>query len=335
VLVINNFATKACIDVVLASCNGQAYIQQQIESIQHCVGYADLVVRLLVVDDASTDATAAIVMRLAQDDSRIVFVPAVGRRLGCVMNFARGLELSTAPYIMLSDQDDVWLPQKIIKSLARLQCCEQQYGVERPALLFTDLKVVDDKLSVIANSFWSYQSGSATWSTCFKNLLVQNVAAGCTMLFNRALIGKATPIPKQALMHDWWLLLVARVFGEVVYISEPMGLYRQHGDNSVGAQKMVLPLSRHFVDVLEKSRLNLYQLSAQAIAFNYRYGEVVVNLLSADDRQTLYSLINLPNMCVTERIATVVRGNIRKNNLYRNIGLLFVLLLPVPVRNGG
>ena len=193
----------ACIDVVLATFNGQAYIQQQIESIQRCEGYATLVSRILVLDDSSSDATAAMVTQLATMDTKIIFIANGAQRLGCAMNFARGLELSTAPYVMFSDQDDVWLPEKICLSLQSLQDREQQCGDDVPVLLFSDLRVVDDNLNIMAESFWDYQGCTATWSHRFKQLLVQNVAAGCTMIFNRALINKATPLPTQAIMHDW------------------------------------------------------------------------------------------------------------------------------------
>lgn len=323
-----------CIDVVLAACNGQEYIQQQIESIQHCEGYTTLVSHIFVLDDISNDSTAEIVVQLAAVDSKIIFIANDSQRLGCAMNFARGLELSTAPYVMFCDQDDVWLPEKLRLSVESLQSREQQCGADVPVLLFSDLKVVDTNLNVMAESFWAYQRGTAIWSQHFKQLLVQNVAPGCTMIFNRALINKAIPLPAQAIMHDWWLLLVARAFGEVLYLPQPLGLYRQHGGNQVGAQKQFSPFSARFFSALQRSRFNLYRLASQAEAFYLRYGDADLPRLASADRVTLHTLIALPKLSAVQRLMAVLSGKIRKNNLYRNLGLILVVLLPVTSGKG-
>ena len=56
------------------------------------------------------------------------------------------------------------------------------------------------------------------------------------MLINRPLINKALPIPSQALVHDWWIALVASVFGKITYIPRSTILYRQHSNNLIGAK---------------------------------------------------------------------------------------------------
>lgn len=318
-----------CIDVVLAACDGQAYIQQQIESIQHCRGYDSLVARILVLDDGSGDATQNIVNRLAAVDPKISFIVGGMPRLGSTANFYRGLELSTAPYVMLCDQDDVWLPEKIISSLNAVRCRERDRGGNVPVLVYSDLKVVDAKLTVMAESFLAYQGIEANWADRFKHILIQNVAAGCTMLFNRALIDKSCPFPENVIVHDWWMLLVAQAFGEVVHISDPMVLYRQHGANQVGAQKQSYPLSAQFFSLFKRARLNLYHLSLQAESFFQCYGDEEIPQLEGDDWIALHTLIALPQMSIVPRMLTVASGKIRKNNLYRNLGMLCVLLWPL------
>ena len=230
--------TLADLEIVLASCNGQAHIAEQLRSLQNCSGYTDRVARILVVDDASVDSTADIVAGFAVDDPRIVWVPAAGERLGVVANFSRGLELTQSPYVMLCDQDDVWTTDKISKQLQLFGEHEKDLDRKQPLLIFSDLQVVDEKLQVLSPSFFSYQQIAPEWSEKFSQLLVQNVAPGCTLLLNRALIDKALPIPSQAVMHDWWLILVARAFGQVLWSDRALVKYRQHGKNQIGAQRI-------------------------------------------------------------------------------------------------
>ncbi len=69
------------------------------------------------------------------------------------------------------------------------------------------------------------------------NLLIQNTITGCTIMMNRKLAELCLPIPTEAIMHDWWLGLVATEFGKIAYLDEATIKYRQHGENSVGAKK--------------------------------------------------------------------------------------------------
>lgn len=227
------------IDVVLAAFNGERYIKAQIQSILE-QDYAGLI-RILVRDDGSTDATVAIVRQLittplpAQRQLR-VFERSSGQG-NVTENFAQLLHLSEAPYVALADQDDIWLPHKLRIQMAAMQRLEQQFA-DGPLLVCTDLRVVDAELNQLADSFWALQKLNPTWINDWRNLLVQNMVTGCTILINRAAVIAVQPIPVQLkLFHDHWIAIVVSLHGYAVALPEVTVLYRQHGRNVEAAHR--------------------------------------------------------------------------------------------------
>jgi glycosyltransferase involved in cell wall biosynthesis len=320
-----NYELK-CVDIVLATCNGERFVREQIESIQNCFGYSDWVNRLIIVDDYSEDETLKIVAAIASSDSKIEVLPGnIGQRRGVKGNFSYGLTLTTAPYVMLSDQDDVWMPHKMQNLLQVIRDKENECGSGTPLLVFSDHQVVDSYLNIIDSSFWHYQTVKPQWSMHLRNLLVQNVAPGSSLILNRALLKKALPIPVSAVMHDWWLILVARACGEVFWVDEALTWYRQHGGNLVGAKSLRSMFTLDILRKFKQAHINMYRLSAQArdlccCASNKR--------LLASDIETLYALRDLPSYSLTSRVWLIAKATVRKNNLPRNLGLLILMCLP-------
>ncbi len=129
-----------------------------------------------------------------------------------------------AEYIMFCDQDDVWKNDKIEKTLAKMQSMEQTYP-HRPILIHSDLSVVDRELHLLHKSYWIYQHIDPS-KDAINRLIFHNTVTGCTMMINRKLAQKAKVIPDEAIMHDWWIVMVASVFGHIGYIDEPLIFYR-------------------------------------------------------------------------------------------------------------
>ena len=158
-------------------------------------------------------------------------------QLGSKASFAKLLEHSSSDYIMFCDQDDIWSPDKVKLTLEKMLELENMYGKDVPLLVHTDAKVVDGALNVIAESFWAYQNVYPKNRETINRLLVQNVITGCTVMINKALADLALPISDDAVMHDWWLALVASAFGRIGHVDQPTMLYRQHGGNVIGAKR--------------------------------------------------------------------------------------------------
>ena len=279
---------------------------------------------LLVRDDGSTDATLSILDNFSAClPDKVTVLNGDGPRLGPSASFSTLLERTQSPYIMLCDQDDVWFPDKIEKSMAAMLDAEQRYGSSTPLLVHTDLKVVDENLQPIADSFWSYQHLSPQLGSRLNRLLAQNVVTGCTVMINRALADLATPIPDKAIMHDWWLALVAATFGKVVYLDEPTILYRQHGKNTVGAKRWGVERILYKIQNSEEVRQSIVTTTCQAQALLDCYH----NKMTFEQCRMVVAYADLPYMAKYQRIITAMRYGFFKHGLIRSLGFLVHLFL--------
>ena len=309
------------IDIVLATYNGEQYLAEQIRSIQNNIGYDKWISRLLVIDDGSTDATFSVVKQLSLDDGKIIWLTNTSNRHGACNNFAFGLAQTLSPYIMLSDQDDVWLPDKIQLSIDRIKQLEKEHE-SVPLLVFTDKKIVDEKLNLICPSYFKLKNIPKNWHLSFEQLCQQNVISGCTMLFNRALLNKAMPIPEQAYMHDWWLALIASKCGQIAFIDKSLIKYRQHNNNAIGANKRSkLTLITHFFQNLKQFEQSFLQIIQQAKAF-----EKFEKINGLNKNKTISALANIHKLSKRQKFILVINKTLTRNHFIGKIVLIIVLL---------
>ena len=194
--------------------------------------------------------------------------------LGYVIENKKLLGLE-AVYVMPCDQDDIWVEEKIAVTMQRMQAMEAEDS-NLPILVHSDLTVVSADNEEISSSYMSYQGLNAKRNT-LGPLLLSNTVTGCTALLNEALVRQCIPVSPEAIMHDWWLALVASAFGRISYIESALVLYRQHGTNAVGAKEYIktkLTPARVIRRVFNRKRNPmLYDVSKQALAFRQVYGE--------------------------------------------------------------
>ena len=244
------------IAILLAAYNGEKYLKEQIDSILSQMDRVPEKCGLYVHDDGSTDGTCEILKEFAVSypgKVELVDGPPQG---GSTKNFMYMLGKVDSDYYMFSDQDDVWLPEKIEREYEEIKKLE-----DFPALVFSDMKVVDEDLKVIDESFYSY-SNLNPLRTKLNELILENVVSGCCMMFNKKLRDMALRYSDldKIKWHDWWITeIAAAVSGmrtvesnpseyssgtnsgpeiektTISYISDPLMLYRQHGTNAVGA----------------------------------------------------------------------------------------------------
>lgn len=269
------------VNVILCSRNGEKYLRAQIESI---LKQTEPSVRLLLSDDASTDGTQEIEKEYAEqypDRVRVRFrtTPSGGaaRHFFLALQHYAGetekeaereaeketgdalLSRGSGQYFMFADQDDIWHPDKVEKTLAAMkeaeEACAQEAGAPAedaagaegkaseapcpiPVLVHCDMRVVDEEGQEIAPSYVKYQQMSP--ERCSLNqLLVQNNVTGGALMMNEALVKLilSRPVPRRAVMHDHWIALAAAAFGKIVFLDEALYDYRQHGKNVLGAAK--------------------------------------------------------------------------------------------------
>lgn len=222
------------IAILMATYNGEKYLAGQIESLLHQT-YQDWC--LFVHDDGSQDGTTDLLRRFADshpDRITILDYPSMG---GPCANFLSLLTRVDAPYYMFCDQDDVWLPEKIGWSMAELQKAERQHP-DKGIVIHTDLQIVDEKLCPVSETMWHHAGICPQYIRSFSDSGGHTaIATGCTMLFNhKAKDSVACHTAGKALMHDSWVCLCTlREGGIVLGLDRPTVLYRQHGNNSLGA----------------------------------------------------------------------------------------------------
>ncbi|QVI33930.1 glycosyltransferase [Lacticaseibacillus chiayiensis] len=210
--------------ILMAVYNGEPFLEEQIDSIISQT-YTDWV--LYVRDDGSTDLSPAILKYLANRDPRILIVDSNNcLSNGQLANF-RELMLATAgqyDYYMFADQDDVWYPDKIRKSLNA--ALNNVRSSKTPVLVYTNY---DINLENKRNRIPAYEQKNKVMSS--NDVLVQNWLMGCTMLFNKALSVLAADIPAVSENHDNWVAKVAVLSGKVVYLDEVTMWHRLHSSN--------------------------------------------------------------------------------------------------------
>ncbi len=303
-------------DILLACYNGQAYLEAQLQSI---LAQTDPHWRLWVRDDGSSDNTPAILKAWAQKDPRIVIVEDGLGPQGAAKNFICLLAHATAPHVMFCDQDDVWHPGKIEKTLRCFQTLEQRFGKAPPLLVHTDLRVVDEKGEEIAPSMAAYQKLDAN-RTSFAQLLVQNVVTGCTVMINQPLAAKLKGYPDGAILHDWYAALIASAFGALGAVTAPTIDYRQHGQNQVGSKnvKSLGYLARRAASRASAQNA-LRQTYRQAAAF---YAQFQADL-SREQAEMVQAYAALPQKPKPARWRTLSRFGLWKQGWVRKIGQWF------------
>jgi glycosyltransferase involved in cell wall biosynthesis len=196
----------------MATYNGEKHIKEQLDSILCQLNEEDEVV---VSDDGSTDNTLDIVR--SYNDPRIkVFINSGIHGYG--HNFENAMKYACGDYIFLSDQDDVWLPNKVNMMLPFLK--------DGDNLVLCNGYMTNEKLEkqCTINEWRRYRKGY--WRNLYKNTFW-----GCTFAFTKRIKDYCLPIPMRIKGHDAWIGLLCELKFNVVYVNEPLLLYRRHNSN--------------------------------------------------------------------------------------------------------
>lgn len=236
------------IDILLSTYNSEKYLIQQIQSFLNQT-YTNW--RLVVRDDGSTDQTIGILAKLAETyKNKIIFHR--GKNIGTIKSFEWLLTQSDAEYTMFSDHDDVWLDTKIEDTLLKMKELEAGHG-EMPLLVFSDLKVVNEDLELVSESFWKYARLDVKLLSDFNYLGVCNCVNACTIMINKNAREICLPFSDNAKMHDAWIALKVCKTGVIAYVDKPTILYRQHSNNVFGAGKEEIVTTSNYLITRLKS----------------------------------------------------------------------------------
>ena len=198
------------ISVCIATYNGERYIRQQIESIVCQLNVDD---EIIVSDDGSTDGTLDIVKGIG--DKRIKIIEGPGRK-SPILNFECALKASKGDFIFLSDQDDIWKPDKVeicMKWLKTYHC------------VVSDAEVTDNSLKPLYPSLYAIMQ---VRQGRIYNTIWKNGYTGCCMAFRRDVVEASLPFPKDIPMHDIWIGNVAAYKYNVIFIPDRLIHFRRH-----------------------------------------------------------------------------------------------------------
>jgi glycosyltransferase involved in cell wall biosynthesis len=304
--------TGPFVAIVMASYNGEKFIEQQLASFE-----AQLHRRwcLYVSDDGSSDATRAIVSKFAErvqltNDVRLVDGPGKGY----VSNFLTALcAAPDADFYAVSDQDDIWGEKKLERALS----CLAEIAPDKPALYCarTQIADIEGRPTGLSPAFMRRPG--------FANALVQSIGGGNTMVMNRAarnLLRQAGP-HLDVVSHDWWSYqLVSGAGGEIIYDLQPNILYRQHGSNLIGENgSLFARLTR--INLLLEGRFKSW-MDRNLGALNQ-----VRHLLTPENQALLDRLIGLRRQSFLHRVVGIRRLGIERQTWAGNVSLMLAAAL--------
>jgi glycosyltransferase involved in cell wall biosynthesis len=250
--------------IVLATYNGEKYLVDFLDSLR-AQSYQNF--DIVVSDDCSTDNTISIIESF--HGKLNISISRNQMNIGPSLNFSRAMETATGNFIAFADQDDVWQSNKLMSMVELIKALDN----EQPALVFSDLEIVDEKLNTISDSFFASKKSSACRH--IGDFIISNHIPGCSMLINQPLRKLGLPVPSEFKMHDWWFAMVAAAFGTIRFLDKPMVRYRQHGGNAIGAdiktkettRSKLLRLAASPLAIIQK-RISILQSQAQTINNN-------------------------------------------------------------------
>lgn len=290
------------VNILLSTYNGERFLAEQIKSIQEQT-YSDW--SLLIRDDGSKDQTREIIQNFVNQDERIRFINADEVvNLGVIKSFYTLLHYEEADYYFFSDQDDIWLPDKLQTSLDQAQ----HYSNQEPLMIYMDLKVVNQDLEVMTESMIRTQSHHA--NTELVQELTENTVTGGVSMINHAL-AKLWTQTEDIIMHDWYLALLATAFGKLVYIDQAGELYRQHTDNVLGARTLSKRVQKWIRPHI------LFSVYWDLIKNSQKQAKYLLEMpLKAEDRELIEAFITIMDKSFLDRIRTLKKYGLRKNKAF-------------------
>lgn len=235
------------IDILMATYNGEKYLAEQLDSIINQT-YHNW--NLLIRDDNSTDRTLEIIQDYQKKDNRIKLLKDNKGNLGIVKNFEELLKNSESEFIMFSDQDDIWIENKLDMYLKMIEKIKNKgFMIHSDAILFDK-----NKSNILKDTFISKKAINKGLENVFFNYFVQ----GATILISKEIKNFILPFPKEVYLHDRYIHLISELFFERIFVNKALIYYRQHGDNQIGAKNTIRELlSKRYFDERDRQLIKI------------------------------------------------------------------------------
>jgi glycosyltransferase involved in cell wall biosynthesis len=279
------------VDILMSTYNGEEYLKEQINSILNQT-FTDW--KLIIRDDCSSDGTVKLIINYCiKYPHKIFLVDQNTENLGYKNSFFRLMDFSTSEYILFSDQDDYWFPNKIEALMLTMNKNEQ--STETPTLISSDLIISDESLNIIRESYFKEINFNPSGQ---QSLLLESRLYGCTFLFNKALllICKEISDPISRLnqfkinAHDNFISVVCAIVGNIYYVNSPLISHRIHQGNKIG-----------YNEYFKKNFLLQLKILTKYIFDNKAYRELLYKNKTEHIHQIIDSLINVKGLNIQNK----------------------------------
>lgn len=219
------------ISIAMTTYNGETYIARQLETLWNQSVPAD---EIVICDDGSCDATIEII-RIFIEEHQAANIRLVKNEenLGYIRNFYKAISLTKGDYIFLADQDDEWHENKIERTLQTMESEGASAVCTNCFLIDAFSKNIQDNSHFDRNPFIDNVTQRIT-PISFYELVIGNIAQGCTYCFTRQVKDAYLQVNSRNLIHDYQIMFVAAVLGNVYFLDEALIDYRLHNSNVVG-----------------------------------------------------------------------------------------------------
>ena len=294
------------IDILLATYNGELYIESQILSI---ISQSYRNWKLLIHDDGSDDATISIIKKWAAIDGRIKLIDDEVRNKNSAKNFMHLLKFSTAEYVMFCDQDDIWFDNKVQLMFDRMS----QLSQDIPQVIYSNSYVWEPKKGILGDATLTFPKNLESF------LFLNSGMQGCVAMFNAVMRELMLKWKGDLAKHDHLLHLIALTIGNVTYIHLPLMLYRKHVANVTGSTKTKILSLYTIIKSSKKPVIDKRHYDAVGqFVIQYKY------LLSQENRSILNTYLNMPHVSLMKKIFYIIRGKFR---IYDSLLLLVAKVL--------
>jgi len=312
----NGIKVTKMIYILMATYNGEKFINEQIDSLLNQT-YENW--KLIIHDDNSKDRTVSIVKEYqSKYNNKIKLLDDNISTGGAKENFTYLLNKidDNYDYIMFCDQDDIWINNKIEVTLNKMIAAENKYK-NKPILIHTDLYIYENVETSKYKKFMEYQNLNSGFDT-INRLIVQNIVTGCTVMINKLSVEKIKKIPKEAIMHDWWIAIVISSFGKIVFLDNATILYRQHENNIVGVKQK--NLSFYIKKIVSRNSFECNSLQMKKFLNIYKES------LNKNDKKIIEVFISLQSYSYLKARYLMWKYKIYKHGFIRNIALFLGII---------
>lgn len=212
------------ISVCIATYNGEKYIEEQILSILQQLNNSD---EVIISDGGSSDRTLAIINSLNDQRIKVFHWDTIkkGNSSFSTMdkirgNFENALKQAQGDIIFLSDQDDIWLSNKVVETCNLLK--------DDASCILHNCSIINDEREILSASLFENLKPVSSKTGMF----VKSPFMGCCMAINRSVLNRALPFPDTHIEYDTWLGICAHKIGKVVISDKVLLHYRRHGQNA-------------------------------------------------------------------------------------------------------